>query len=39
MIETLRGVDTVEFCRGVILISFYVIGCTMLNLVFARANV
>ena len=35
MIETLLGIDTVEFSPGVILISSCIIGCTMLNLVFA----
>ena len=27
MIETLIGIDTAQFCKGVTLISSYVIGC------------
>ena len=34
MIETLLGIDTVEFYRAVILIYSCVFGCTVLNLVF-----
>ena len=34
VIETLLGIDTVEFYRAVILISSCVFGCTVLNLVF-----
>ena len=34
MIETLLGIDTVQFYRAVILISSCVFGCTILNLVF-----
>ena len=36
MIEMLLGIDAVQFYRGVILISFCVFGCTVLNLVFGR---
>ena len=34
MIETLLGIDTVQFYRAVILISSCVFGCTILNLAF-----